>query len=141
MAFRRQYYRTGELKAKLGFSKGLRTLFFQEFTKKGKLVTGYPEIIVKTQDNYKSKGSYRMNLELSDKSKVQEFFRGEFHNGVYDTTKIERIRTKDNIGYLDLKKTKAQKSPYVGVIAEVLTDFGNRLLVYKKIELPYNDLE
>lgn len=137
----KQYYRTGELKAKLGFSKGLRTPFFQEFTKTGKLVTGYPEIIVKAQDNYKTKGVYRLNLELSKQTKNIKFFRGEFYNGVYDTTKIEPIRTKNNIGYLDLKKTKAQKSPYVGVVAEVLTDFGNRLLIYKKIELPYNDLE
>jgi hypothetical protein len=26
------------------------------------------------------------------------------------------------------------------VIAEILTNYGNNYLVYKKIELPYNDL-
>jgi len=28
----------------------------------------------------------------------------------------------------------------VGVVAEILTNFGNNYLVYKKIELPYHDL-
>jgi MORN repeat variant len=53
----KQYYRTGQLKAKLGFSKGLRTPFFQEFTPEGKLVTGYPSLMVNITDNYKTQGT------------------------------------------------------------------------------------
>lgn len=137
----KQYYRTGQLRAKIGFSKGFRTNLFQEFTREGKLITGYPEIVVTSQDNYMKNGTYSIMIELSDKKTKVNFFRGEFRNGIYDTTMIEKIRTKDNTGYLNLKKGNAPTSNYVGVMAEVLTNFSNRILIYKKIDLPYNDLE
>jgi hypothetical protein len=136
----KQFYRTGKLKAKIGFEKGLRTQFFQEFTPESKLVGGYPQLAVNTVDNYKTKGTYRITLELSDKSEKVRFFRGEFYDGAFDTSRCDRIKTIKGIGYLDLKKTATAKSEYVGIIAEILTNFGNNYLVYKKIDLPYNDL-
>lgn len=137
----RQYYRTGELKAKLGFRNGYRTDFFQEFNKNGKLIAGYPELVVKTEDNYATKGTYRVILELSDKNVNVNFRCGDFINGVYDTTRVKRIRTSNNTAYINLKKTGSPKQTYISVTAEILTNFGNRLLVYRKIDLPYNDIE
>jgi len=136
----KQFYRTGKLKAKIGYEKGLRTPFFQEFTAEGKLIGGYPELIVGTIDGYKTKGAYRITLQLSDKSEKVRFFRGEFYGGAFDTSRCERIKTVKGIGYLDLKKVSSAKPEYVGIIAEILTGFGNNYLVYKKIDLPYNDL-
>ncbi|MBK7133167.1 MAG: hypothetical protein IPH69_10220 [Bacteroidales bacterium] len=137
----KQFYRTGKLKAKIGYEKGLRTTFFQEFTAEGKLVGGYPELIVGTTDNYKTNGTFRITLKLSDKSEKVRFFRGELYSGVFDTSRCERIKTVKGIGYLDLKKSASAKSEYVGIIAEILTGFGNNYLVYKRIDLPYNDLK
>jgi hypothetical protein len=137
----KQYYRTGELKAEMGYSNGYRTDFFREFTRDGRLVSGYPELVIKTEDKYRVNGTYRVRLELTDKKTNVKFFRGDFYDGAYDTTKVKKIRTVDNTGYIDLKKTGSPKQSYVGVIAEILTNFGNRLLVYKKVELPYNDME
>jgi len=137
----KQFYRTGKLKAKIGYEKGLRTTFFQEFTPEGKLVAGYPELIVTTNDNYSTKGTFRITLQLSDKSEKVRFFRGELYSGVFDTSKCERIKTVKGIGYVDLKRSKSAKPEYVGIIAEILTGFGNNYLVYKKIDLGHNDLE
>lgn len=137
----KQYYRSGELKAEMGYSNGYRTDFFREFTRDGKLLSGYPELVVKTEDKYAVNGTYRVKLELTDRKTNVRFFRGDFYNGAYDTTRVKRIRTVENAGYIDLKKTGSPKQQHVGVIAEILTNFGNRLLVYKKVELPYNDLE
>ena len=136
----KQYYRTGRLKAKLGYSKGLRTTFFEEYTPEGKLIGGYPPIVVSVVDNYKVKGIYKVSLSLSDKSTGVRFYRGELSNGLFDTAHIIPIKVIKGIGSLDLKKTGAPKPAYVGIIAEILTNFGNNYLVYKKIELPYNDL-
>lgn len=136
----KQYYRTGRLKAKLGYSKGLRTTFFQEFTAEGKLVGGYPSLVVNTTDNYKTKGIFRISLELSNKSTNVRFWSGDLANGLFDTTRCKKINTIKGIGIIDLKKTGSKKSSYVGVIAEILTNFGNNYLEYKKIELPYSDL-
>ena len=36
----------------------------EEFTPDGKLVEGYPELVVNTRDNYLTTGIYRISLEL-----------------------------------------------------------------------------
>jgi len=135
-----QYYRSGRVKAKLGFSKGLRTTYLEEFTPEGKVVGGYPTMVVNVKDDYKTKGIYRISLELSDKSTGVRYYRGDLSNGLFDTAHCKKIIAIKGIGTLDLKKTGSPKTGYVGIIAEILTNFGNNNLVYKKIELPYNDL-
>jgi predicted small lipoprotein YifL len=137
----KQYYRDGRMKAKIGYSKGLRTPFFQEFTNEGKLVSGYPTLNVNTIDDYKTKGTYKIELALSNKSINVRYWRGEFTNGLFDTAHCEKLRNIKGICTIDLKKTGSQKTAYVGVIAEILTNFGNNFLIYKKIELPYKDLK
>jgi antitoxin component YwqK of YwqJK toxin-antitoxin module len=137
----RQYFRTGQLRAKIGFSKGLRTSFFQEYTKEGKLVSGYPSITVNVTDNYKANGSYKVKLGLSDKSTNVTFWQGEFNNGRFDTAHYVKINAINGIGNLNLKKSGTARPQYVGVIAEILTNYGNNYLLYKKIDLPYNDLK
>lgn len=137
----KQYYRSGRLKAKIGYSRGLRTTYLQEFTPEGKLVGGYPDLVVNVRDDYKVKGIYRISLELSDKAGKARYWRGELSDGLFDTVRCKRINIIKGIGTLELKKTGSPKSDYLGVIAEILTNFGNNRLVYKKIELPYNDLK
>jgi hypothetical protein len=136
----KQYYKTGQIKAKLGYSKGFRTTYLEEFTQGGKLVGGYPALIVNQTDDYKNKGIFKISLELSDKSTNVRFWRGDLSNGVFDTAKCKKINTIKGIGSLSLKKTDSPKPTYIGIIAEILTSFGNNFLVYKKIDLPYHDL-
>jgi len=135
-----QYFRNGKLKAKLGYSKGLRTPYLQEYNQNGKLIGGYPDIVVNAKDNYRTGGTYRIGLELSDKSTDVKFYRGEFTDGRFDTAKCKIINTIAGKGTLILKKSGKPVSGTVGVIAEVLTLYGNKYLTYKKIELPYADL-
>jgi hypothetical protein len=136
-----QYYRTGEVKARLKYIKGLRAPFLEEFTRDGKLIKGYPEMVINTKDDYKSKGIYGITLQLSDKSKKVRYYTGDFSKGVFDTAHCEKIHTVNGIGYINLKKTSKPQAGYIGVIAEILTNFGNNYLEYKKITLPYNDLK
>ncbi len=135
-----QYYRTGEVKAILKYKKGLRMPFLEEYTREGKLIKNYPELVVKTTDNYKTNGTYLITLSLSNNAQKVKYFRGNYTNGLFDTTHIEKIRTVKGIGYLTLKKTPEAHTGAVDVIAEILTNFGNNKLVHKKISLPYNDL-
>lgn len=136
----KQYFRNGKLKAKLGYSKGLRTPYFQEYTQSGTLIGGYPEIVVNTKDDYNTRETYRIGLELSDKATKVRFYRGEFTDGRFDTAKYKRINTVAGKGSLNLKKTGTPTANYIGVIAEIITGYGNKYLAYKKIELPYADL-
>ena len=136
-----QYYRTGKLRAKIGYEKGMRTTLFEEYTADGKLFKGYPEVVATVSDEYNSRGLYRINLELSDKETKVDFYRGEFINNRFDSATVKPINIINGKWRLDLKKTGAPGQNYVGVIASILTPLGNRNLVYKKIDLPYNDLK
>ena len=135
-----QYYKNGRIKARLGYKKGYRTPELTEYSPDGKIVSGYPGIEVRIDDKYSTSGTFKISLQLTDKSEKVKFYRGEFTNGVFDTTQCRKINTIKGTGYLNLKKTGSQTSGYVGIIAQILTGFGNNHLEYKKIELPYNDL-
>jgi hypothetical protein len=137
----RQYYRSGSLKAKIGYSKGLRTTFFEEYTQDGKIVRGYPDVVIKTTDEYKTRSAYKISLELTDKNYSARFYRGDLINGLFDTARVTPIKVIKGTGTIQLKKSPSAGQGYVGVLAEILTDFGNNYLVYKKIELPYTDLK
>lgn len=137
----KQYYRSGKLKAKIGYDKGLRTPLLEEFTSDGKLVKAYPEITVTVNDEYKSTGRYRISLALSDKSTRVKFFQGEFIHNRFDTSSVKQLNTAEGRARIDLRKTGTPTTNYVGVIGTILTPFGNRHMVYKRIDLPYNDLK
>lgn len=137
----RQYYRNGRTKARIGYIKGFRTPDIEEYTLTGKLVKGYPEIVTSLTDNYQADGKVRINLGLSDKSTKVKFYRGEFYNGVFDTSKLVMLKTVKGQSYINLKKAGTSQQDNVGVIAEITTDFGNKYLAYKKTELPYKDLK
>ena len=136
----KQYFRNGKLKALIGYSKGLRTFDFQEFDMEGRKIGGYPEITVNIKDEYKSKGTCTISLGLSDKSTKVKYYRGDFGNGVFDSTRAVKIKTVNGVGTLELKKTATAQSGNVEVLAAIITFYGNSYLLPKKIELPYKDL-
>jgi hypothetical protein len=136
----KQFFRNGKLKATIGYKKGFRTFEFAEFDMEGRTVGGYPELVITTKDDYNAHGIYRITLALSDKSTKVKYFRGDFSNGIFDTTRCEKIKTTNGIGALDLKKTGTAQAGSVDVLAAIITFYGNNYLVHKKIELPYKDL-
>lgn len=136
-----QYYRNGRVKAKLNYEKGLRTPFIEEYTQDGKLISDYPEVVSTITDNYNTSGKVRISFELSNKSEKVKFYQGEFYNGVFDTVKCTRLKSNDGRAFLDLKKSGTPQQDHIGIIAAIITNFGNNYLTYKKIELPYKDLK
>jgi len=136
-----QYFKNGKLKARLGFEKGLRTFFFEEYSSDGKLISGYPDIVVNVKDEYRTNGICRISLELSDKATKVKYYRGDFSGGVYDTARCEPIKTLNGIGNFNLRKTSSATKASVEVLAEILTSYGNNYLLVKKIDLPYKDLK
>jgi hypothetical protein len=136
----KQYYRTGKLRANIGFSKGLRTPFLEEYDLNGRIIRNYPEIVTEIIDEYTSKGSYRIGLSLSDKTTKVKFYRGDFTDGRFDTALIRMLDVVNGKAFITMRKSDSAKPGYAGVIAEIVTQFGNRHLIYRKIELPYSDL-
>jgi antitoxin component YwqK of YwqJK toxin-antitoxin module len=135
-----QYYKSGRVKAKLNFVNGIRTPYLEEFTSDGKKITVYPDVVVKTKDEYNQNGTFKIYLELTDKNAKVNFYRGEFTDGLFYPKKYKKINSTETTGYLELRKSATPGDNYVGIIAEILTSIGNRNLVYKKIDLPNNNL-
>ncbi|MCU0460816.1 MAG: hypothetical protein MUF36_02185 [Bacteroidales bacterium] len=137
----KQFYRNGKIRAKIGWSKGMRTPFMQEFDANGKLMGGYPEIVVNVKDQYVSNGTFRIDLELSDKSKYAMFYLGEFTDGRFDTTRCKLLTKDTGTAGIVLKKSGTPGPNYISVIASIRTPHLNRYLESKRIELPYSDLK
>lgn len=135
-----QYYRDGHVRARLGYEKGFRTTFFEEYTRDGSVSKNYPEIVAEIRDDYNTKGVVRINLSLSSQGTRVKFYEGEFYNGVFDTSKLTLLPVKDGRSFVDLRKTGTPQKNYIGIIAQILTGFSNNYLTYKRIDLPYNDL-
>jgi len=136
-----QYFKSGRIKARIGFEKGLRTFFLEEFAGDGSLIRNYPEIIVTEKDNYKTDGTYRITLELSDKSQKVKYYRGDFGKGIFDTAAVEPVKTVKGVGNITLRKTGTPSKTSVEILAEILTNYGNNYLLVRKIDLPYKDLK
>jgi hypothetical protein len=119
----------------------MRTFFFEEYTSDGKLIKGYPEMVVTVKDDYKTNGTYKISLGLSNKATKVKYFRGDFSNGVYDTSKVDPVKTANGVGNLTLRKASVPTKSNIEILAEVLTSYGNNYLLVKKIDLPYNDLK
>ena len=135
-----QYYRTGKVRAKLEFVDGLRTPFLEEFNSNGRLLTSYPQLVVRTKDEYNTNGTFNIFVELDKKDVKANYYRGELKNNLFNPKECIKINDSETTGYLQLRKTGNNNPGYVGIIAEILTGLGNRKIVYKRIDLPYSDL-
>ena len=136
-----QYYRNGKVRARLNFIKGLRTPYLEEFSSDGKKVTGYPDLVIKTKDEYNQNGTFKIWFELTDKTVKATYYRGEYIDSLFNPKKYTKLNSSETTGYLELRKAGTFNNNYVGIIAEISTPLGNKYLVYKKIDLPNNDLK
>jgi len=135
-----QYYRNGKVRAKLNFVNGIRTPYLEEFTSDGKKINDYPDLVIRMKDDLNQNGTYKIFLELTNKTIKATYYKGEYIDGLFHPKKYKKLNNTETTGYLELKKSGNPGNNYVGIIAEISTALGNKYLVYKKIDLPYNDL-
>jgi antitoxin component YwqK of YwqJK toxin-antitoxin module len=136
-----QYHTNGKVRAKLSYVNGIRTPYLEEFTPDGKKITDYPDLVIRTKDDYNQNGTYKIFLELTNKNVKATYYRGEYIDGLFYPKKYVKLNDSEKTGYLELKKSGSSGNNYVGIIAEISTKRGNKYLVYKKIDLPHNDLK
>ena len=136
-----QYYKSGKVKARLEWVNGLRKPFLEEFTMDGKKVTDYPEVVIKTADSYNQNGTFTISVSLSKPGVKANFYRGDYIDGLFQPKKLVKINSSETNGFIKLTKSGAGGPGYIGIISEIATPFGNRLLDYRRVELPYKDLK
>lgn len=135
-----QFYKTGKVRAKLGFKAGSRTPFLEEYSSDERKITNYPRMVIKKKDDYNRDGTYKIALQLDRKNVKVNFYRGEYIDGLFMPKQYVKLNINDFAGILELRKTGNPGRNYVGIIAEITTDLGNKYLTFMKIDLPYNDL-
>jgi hypothetical protein len=136
-----QYYKSGKIRAKLEYVDGLRKPYLEEFRENGTKVTDYPTVVITPKDEYSLNGTYRINLELNKKEVKVNFYRGDYIDGLFVPKKLIRVNNTETTGSIVLVKGAAGGPGYVGIIAEINTSMGNKMLVYNKVTLPYRDLK
>lgn len=134
-----QYYRTGNIRAKLGYEHGKRNDYIEEFYNDGRKYTNYPTIVAEVTDSYASNGTYRIELSLTDDKDVL-FYKGFLENNLLDTAMLEELKVTNKKATITLKKSGTATTDKMGIVARVLTPFGNRYIATKTLTLPYNDL-
>jgi hypothetical protein len=135
-----QYYKSGKVRARLEYVDGLRKPYLEEFREDGRKITTYPVVVIKTKDDYNLNGTYKISLQLDKPDVKVTFYRGDYIDGLFVPKKLKKLNNSETTGYLELTKGNAPGPGYAGVIAEINTTLGNKMLVYNKISLPYNDL-
>jgi hypothetical protein len=135
-----QYYRSGRIKAKMSYVEGKRVPDLEEYFDNGKQKIIRAGIEIKTRDEYAERGVYKIFAELDNKSFGVAFYRGEFTDGLFDSKQVDKIPTSGGLGYLELTKAPIDNKGYVGIIAEYTTDYGNKNYIYKKVTVPYRDV-
>lgn len=135
-----QYYRSGRIKARMSYDMGLRLPDLEEYYDNGKLKIYKREIVITTRDEYEERGVFKVFAELDVKPTVVVFYRGELVNGAFDPYKVDKLTNSGGIGFLELRKSTTGNNGYVGIIAEYTTDFGNKNYLYKRVKVPYRDV-
>ena len=135
------YYRNGSVTSKMGYSKGKQTTYLEEFYKNGNKYTDYPKIVTSVTDEYATKGTYRIDISLSQPDQNVIFYQGSLVNNTVDTAALKELKVTDGKAVITLKKTTGSTIDTVGIVARILTPFRNRYVTSATVKLPYKDLQ
>ena len=99
-----QYYKSGNVRARLGFENGLRTTYLEEFESTGQKISGYPELVIRTSDEYNQNGTFKIVLGLSKKNSRANFYVGELINGLFNPKKCMKVNDSESTGIITLEQ-------------------------------------
>jgi len=136
-----QYYRSGRIKAEMSYVEGHRLPDLKEYFDNNKQKIIKANIVISTRDEYAENGIYKIFAELDNKNLGVIFFKGDFTDGAFNRNNLTKITTSGGIGYLELSVGPVGNNGYVGIIAEYTTDYGNKNYIYKKLTIPYKDVD
>ena len=136
-----KYYKTGRIQAAIPYKNGLRTPGLKEYLPDGREVENYPSIEYKLKDMTKTDdGTFKVFTQLSNKSVNVRFYRGSLQNGLFDPDKHKDITTSSGMGFTQLSPDMEKGKGYIDIIAVYSTRFRNKMIITKRISLPYNNL-
>jgi hypothetical protein len=131
----RKYRKDGTLAYEAPYYYDNPCVGLKEFYLSGNPVKNYPGIVVQADDALLKDDRYTLNISLSDKSRLVEFYRGNLTDGRYIGEDARRIQTVKGIGYVYYTLPPgAFVMEKINIIAKVKTDLNN----YYITQLSYN---
>jgi|GEM_PF-183791 len=135
-----QYYRSGRIKAKMTYIMGNRLPDLEEYYDNGKMKVFRRELIIKTRDEYTERGVFKIFAELDNKATPVVFYLGELVDGAFNPGTAIKMTNSGGMGFIELSRGSLRNSGSVLVIAEYMTDFGNKNFLTKRVNIPYRDV-
>lgn len=136
-----KYYKTGYKQAILPYKNGLRTQGLKEFFPDGRELTTSIQINHEIKDEYNTNDPIvKVFTRLSNESVNVRFYKGSLIDGAFDPEKCKDITSSSGMGFVELMKDTDRGKSYVDIIAVYSSRFKNKMILIKRIKLPYNDL-
>jgi len=128
-----KYYDNGKISAIIPYENGKIICGTKEYSKTGILFNDYPTIVVKVKDNIKIASRYEVEVELSNKSKIVQYF---FSFGNQDRLQAKSENGKSLISIYCTDKNSPPST--LKIFAEYKTPRKNYYLIEKTIEIPFS---
>lgn len=128
-----KYYANGKISAIIPYENGKLIVGTKEYSKNGILFNDYPTIMVKVKDNVKMASRYEVEVELSNKSKIVQYF---FSFGNNNRMEAKSENGKSLISIYCTNKNSPPST--LKIFAEYKTSHKNYYLIEKTIEIPFS---
>jgi len=136
---RRRYYEDGSVASEFEYKNDHPGKGLVEYNKSGKLIEGYPKLLIKPRDLINTHGKYIVEVYFERNSKRGEYYIGKLYEGKYVFTNPELARLQsddDGIARYEISVPKGmfrmEKLHFVG---KYKTKRGNPYIVEKSFNL------
>ncbi len=130
------YYENGQLMAEVPYKIGLPGMGLKEYTKGGKLISGYPKIVFKEIDQVAISDKFTLIISLSEKASKVKFYIDDLDEGRYLKKYMFEIPSERGIATkvyeVPIGFVKLQK---INVVAKITTDMGNPYITQQNYNL------
>jgi antitoxin component YwqK of YwqJK toxin-antitoxin module len=132
----KKYYRSGNLQSEIPYKDGQAGTGLKEYTEEGKLIGGYPVIIVREINRIETEDKFILNIYLSPRMSNVHFYLDDLDSGKYLKKYMYEIPSEKGVatrtydmpqGYVKFQK--------INIIARVKTRLGNIYITQKTYNL------
>jgi antitoxin component YwqK of YwqJK toxin-antitoxin module len=132
----KKYYKNGQLKSISKYSHGQPGTGLKEYTSDGRLITDYPEIVVKEINQLAMLSSLTLKISLSNRSKNVKFYINALDHDTYLSPYAEDLVSENGIATAEYHVSKGSTlMREITIVAKYKTPRGNIYLTSRKYNL------
>ncbi len=130
-----KYWESGNIQSVLEYSEDRPGIGLEEYNKRGKKITKYPNLILKQIDNLSTSGQYIIEAYFDNNPQRADYYIGELDSGFLKFTyaPMNEVNHKGRMVFKPLPGTFRMEK--LKIIGKYKTYYGNPYLVEKSINL------